>query len=40
MPDQDEMRRDIALACRVLAARGLSDGVLGHISLRVGQVIC
>lgn len=25
----------VALACRVLASRGLADGVLGHVSLRV-----
>ena len=28
-------RQAIALACRVLAARGLADGILGHISLRI-----
>jgi ribulose-5-phosphate 4-epimerase/fuculose-1-phosphate aldolase len=28
-------REQIALACRVLAARGLADGILGHISVRV-----
>ncbi|MEX0427724.1 class II aldolase/adducin family protein [Nocardioides sp. DS6] len=28
-------RELIASACRVLAARGLADGILGHISLRV-----
>lgn len=28
-------RREIAVACRVLAARGLADGYLGHVSLRV-----
>jgi 3,4-dihydroxyphthalate decarboxylase len=28
-------RRLVAEACRVLAARGLADGFLGHISLRV-----
>jgi len=27
----------IALACRVLARRGLADGVLGHISLRLDE---
>ncbi|TDV56450.1 class II aldolase/adducin family protein [Actinophytocola oryzae] len=27
----------VADACRVLAARGLSDGVLGHVSLRVDE---
>ena len=31
----DELRREVALGCRVLAGRGLSDGFLGHISLRV-----
>ncbi|RBM23429.1 aldolase [Prauserella sp. PE36] len=29
------LRTHIAQACRVLAARGLADGILGHISLRV-----
>lgn len=29
-------REAIALACRVLAHRGLADGILGHISLRTG----
>lgn len=29
-------RAGVAAACRVLAARGLADGILGHISLRVG----
>jgi 3,4-dihydroxyphthalate decarboxylase len=33
----DAQRRLIADACRVLAARGLADGYLGHISLRVGE---
>ena len=28
-------RQLIADACRVVAARGLSDGFLGHISMRV-----
>jgi len=31
----EEQRREIADACRVLAARGLSDGYLGHVSLRI-----
>jgi ribulose-5-phosphate 4-epimerase/fuculose-1-phosphate aldolase len=31
----DESRRLVADACRVLASRGLAEGVLGHISLRV-----
>ncbi len=29
------LRRDVADACRVLAGRGLSDGILGHVSVRV-----
>ncbi|WP_314174808.1 class II aldolase/adducin family protein [Streptomyces winkii] len=29
------LRTAIAEACRVLAARGLADGILGHVSLRV-----
>lgn len=32
-----EQRSAIALACRVLAHRGLADGILGHISLRVTE---
>jgi ribulose-5-phosphate 4-epimerase/fuculose-1-phosphate aldolase len=28
-------RELVAIACRILAARGLADGVLGHVSLRV-----
>ena len=31
----DELRRDVADGCRVLAARGLAPGFLGHISVRV-----
>lgn len=31
----DERREKIAEACRVLAVRGLADGLLGHISERV-----
>ncbi|GAA5164971.1 class II aldolase/adducin family protein [Pseudonocardia eucalypti] len=31
------LRELIAGACRVLAARGLADGILGHISLRVDR---
>lgn len=31
----EALRAEIALACRVLAARGLADGILGHISLRI-----
>ncbi|GAA5148229.1 class II aldolase/adducin family protein [Microbacterium pseudoresistens] len=33
----EEERTLIADACRVLAARGLADGFLGHISLRVDE---
>lgn len=35
-PDGAHLRATIATACRVLAARGLVDGVLGHVSARVG----
>ncbi|WOP17424.1 class II aldolase/adducin family protein [Raineyella sp. LH-20] len=35
--DLTTARAEIAAACRVLAARGLADGILGHISLRVGE---
>jgi ribulose-5-phosphate 4-epimerase/fuculose-1-phosphate aldolase len=31
----DELRQQIAMACRVLATRELASGFLGHISLRV-----
>lgn len=30
------LRAEVAQACRVLAARGLAPGFLGHVSLRVG----
>jgi ribulose-5-phosphate 4-epimerase/fuculose-1-phosphate aldolase len=30
-------RRTVALACRVLAHRGLAEDVLGHVSLRTGN---
>ena len=33
--DLETVRHDIADACRVMAARGLADGVLGHVSVRV-----
>jgi 3,4-dihydroxyphthalate decarboxylase len=33
--DGPELRATIAAACRVLAARGLVDGILGHVSARV-----
>ncbi|MGJ9403582.1 class II aldolase/adducin family protein [Arthrobacter sp. KK5.5] len=38
MPNSfNEERSLIADACRVLASRGLADGILGHISLRVDE---
>lgn len=33
----DDLRQQIALACRVLAARELAPGFLGHISVRVDE---
>jgi 3,4-dihydroxyphthalate decarboxylase len=33
----DPLRRKIAIACRILAQRGLVDGVLGHVSARIGD---
>ena len=36
-PDLATARSMIADACRVLAARGLADGYLGHISARVAE---
>ncbi|WP_104118324.1 class II aldolase/adducin family protein [Arthrobacter sp. B1805] len=35
--EHPEEREAIALACRVLAHRGLADGILGHISLRTAE---
>lgn len=37
MSDVEAAREGVAAGCRVLAARGLSDGVLGHISLRMSS---
>lgn len=34
-PELAALRSDVAQACRVLAARGLAEGYLGHISLRI-----
>jgi ribulose-5-phosphate 4-epimerase/fuculose-1-phosphate aldolase len=31
----DELRVLVSDACRVLASRGLADGILGHVSLRI-----
>jgi len=36
-PDLRELRREVALACRVLAHAGLVADVLGHVSVRVGE---
>jgi ribulose-5-phosphate 4-epimerase/fuculose-1-phosphate aldolase len=37
-PHADHAQREaIALACRVLAHRGLAEGILGHISLRITE---
>ena len=33
----DEQRALVAQACRVAAARGLVDGILGHVSLRIDE---
>jgi ribulose-5-phosphate 4-epimerase/fuculose-1-phosphate aldolase len=33
--DTPELRRTVATACRILAHRGLVDGILGHVSVRV-----
>jgi len=35
--DTPELRETVALACRVLAHRGLVEGVLGHVSARVAE---
>ncbi|ALG86132.1 class II aldolase/adducin family protein [Gordonia phthalatica] len=37
MSAMDAERDLIATACRVLAGRGLADGILGHISLRMSE---
>jgi ribulose-5-phosphate 4-epimerase/fuculose-1-phosphate aldolase len=31
----DELRRKVALSCRILASEGLVEGMLGHVSARV-----
>ncbi|MDK3255451.1 class II aldolase/adducin family protein [Blastococcus capsensis] len=35
--DLADLRAEIAQACRVLAVRGLAEGYLGHISLRIDE---
>jgi ribulose-5-phosphate 4-epimerase/fuculose-1-phosphate aldolase len=37
MPDHLSERTLIAQACRILAMRGLVDGILGHVSLRLDE---
>ena len=37
MDDVEALREKVALACRILAARGLVEGILGHVSARVGE---
>ncbi|MDE3111346.1 MAG: class II aldolase/adducin family protein [Chloroflexota bacterium] len=32
--DQSDLRRDLALACRILAANGHGDNIFGHVSVR------
>jgi ribulose-5-phosphate 4-epimerase/fuculose-1-phosphate aldolase len=36
VPDLAELRRTVALACRILALQGLAEDVLGHVSVRAG----
>ena len=40
VPDESqvpELRDAVARACRILAMEGVADGVLGHVSVRVGD---
>lgn len=37
MEQIDETRALVARACRILASRGLIEGILGHVSARVGD---
>jgi ribulose-5-phosphate 4-epimerase/fuculose-1-phosphate aldolase len=34
--DLEHLRADLATACRIMAARGLAEGILGHVSARIG----
>lgn len=34
-PDEERLRRDLAVACRVLAANGQGDSVYGHVTARL-----
>jgi ribulose-5-phosphate 4-epimerase/fuculose-1-phosphate aldolase len=36
-PDLAELRRTVAQSCRVLAQHGVVEGILGHVSARVGE---
>lgn len=36
-PALTDLRRTVALACRVLAYAGLAEDILGHVSVRVGR---
>lgn len=33
----DELRAKVAISCRILATEGLVEGILGHVSARVGS---
>jgi ribulose-5-phosphate 4-epimerase/fuculose-1-phosphate aldolase len=35
--NMDELRRDVALACRMLGATGLTTPLLGHVSVRIDE---
>jgi ribulose-5-phosphate 4-epimerase/fuculose-1-phosphate aldolase len=35
-PEESELRRCVAQACRILALQGLAEDVLGHVSVRTG----
>jgi ribulose-5-phosphate 4-epimerase/fuculose-1-phosphate aldolase len=37
LEDSAELRRTIAIACRLLSTKGLVDGILGHVSARVAD---
>lgn len=37
LEDSPDLRAKVALSCRILAHRGLVDGILGHVSARVGS---
>ncbi len=37
LEDGPGLRKTVATACRILAARGLVQGTLGHVSARVGE---